>query len=211
MPSILLLFALLEPFTVDQVVRGLEDHYNRLQSLKAQFIQVYRSSPQAPAREEYGMLYLKKPGKMRWEYASPEVKLFVSDGKTVYFYVPEDRQATRMLVKESADLRLPLRFLLGRMNLKREFRVELASDTAPLDPGNPVLRMTPRQQENRLREMVLEADTRDRIRRVKIIETDGTVTEFRLSGETPNPPLDSAMFRFRPPPGVEIIEQKTTN
>lgn len=195
------------PPSAEQVVRGLESHYNRLQCLKAQFIQVYRSSPQAPVRQEYGTLYLKKPGKMRWEYASPEVKLFVSDSRTVYFYVPEDRQATRLPVKESGDLRLPLRFLLGRMNLKREFRVELAVDVAPLDPGNPVLRLTPRRNDDRLRELLLEADARNRIRRVKVTETDGAVTEFRLSAEVADPPLDDAMFRFRPPPGVEVVEE----
>jgi outer membrane lipoprotein carrier protein len=203
----LLLFGLSAAPPAEQVVRALESHYNRLQCLKAQFIQIYRSSPQAPPRQEYGTLYLKKPGKMRWEYASPEVKLFVSDGRTVYFYVPEDQQATRMPVKESGDLRLPLRFLLGRMNLKREFHVELAGDVAPLDSGNPVLRLTPRRSDDRVRELLLEADARDRIRRVRITETDGAVTEFQLSAETPSPPLDDAMFRFRPPPGVEVVEE----
>jgi outer membrane lipoprotein-sorting protein len=60
-----------------------------------------------------------------------------------------------------------------------------------------------------VRELLLEADARDRIRRVRITETDGAVTEFRLSAETPSPPLDNAMFQFRPPPGVEVVEQET--
>jgi outer membrane lipoprotein carrier protein len=208
-PVVVLLLALLAPPSIEEVVHALEAHYNRLQSLKAEFLQVYRSDAQAPPRQEYGTLFLKKPGKMRWEYARPEVKLFVSDGKTVYFYVPEDRQATRMPVKQSTDLRLPLRFLLGRMDLKREFRIEAARDVAPLDPGNALLTLIPKRPDDRVREILIEVDRQDRIRRVRISETDGTVTEFRLSGEVENPPLENSMFQFHPPPGIEVVEEKS--
>lgn len=194
---------------LDRVVKAVENHYNRLQSLKAGFLQVYRASDAAPARQEAGTLYLKKPGKMRWEYTAPEVKLFVSDGKTVFFYVPEDAQVTRMPARESADVRTPLRFLLGRMNLRREFRVELATDAAPLDPGNPVLRLMPKRSDERFRELLLEVDPADRIRRLKILETDGGITEFRFSVEVPNPPLDNAMFQFHIPRGVEVVDERT--
>ena len=192
---------------LDQVVRTLERHYNRLRTLKANFVQIYKTDERAPSREEAGILYLKKPGKMRWEYTRPEVKLFLSDGKKIFFYVPQDRQVIRIPVKRSADLRTPLGLLLGRMNLKRAFRVELASDAAPLDPGNPVLRLLPKKNRERFRELLLEVDGRKRIRRIKILETDGTITEFRLFGEIPNPRLDNALFRFRLPPGVELIEE----
>ncbi len=191
----------------DALVKGLEQHYNRLETLKAGFTQLYRQDAHAPARQESGTVYLKKPGKMRWEYTRPETKLFLSDGKTVYFYVPEDRQVTRVRAKESSDVRTPLRFLLGRMNLKREFRVEQARDAAPLDPGNPVLRLVPKRNDERFRELLLEIDQQQRIRRLTVFETDGSITEFRLFGETPNPPLDSAMFRFKIPPGVEVMDE----
>ncbi len=193
---------------MDEVVRALESHYNRLETLKTDFVQIYRSDERAAPRQEMGTLYLKKPGKMRWEYTRPEVKLFLSDGRTVFFYVPDDRQVTRVPVKESADLRTPLRFLLGRMNLKREFRIEPAQDAAPLDPGNLVLRLLPKGAGERFRELLLEVDGRERIRRVKIFETDGAITEFRLSGEVPNPPLANALFRFQVPPDVEVIDER---
>ncbi len=193
--------------TVERIVRALEDHYNRLATLKADFVQIYKADEQAPPRQEAGTLYLKKPGKMRWEYARPEVKLFISDGKTIFLYVPEDAQVTRVAARESSDLRTPLRFLLGRMNLKREFGVDLAAGAAPLDPGNPMLRLRPKRDDERFRELLLEVDARGRIRRLRITEKDGALTEFRLSGEIPNPPLDPALFQFRIPPGVEVLDQ----
>ena len=195
---------------LDQVVRRLEARYNRLETLKAQFVQLYRAAERAPIREEAGIVYFKRPGRMRWEYTRPEIKLFVSDGKTVYFYVPEDRQVTRMPAAESADLRAPLRFLLGRLHLRRSFgRVEWAKDFAPLDPGNPVLRLLPKGSEERFRELLVEVDQQSRIRRLVVYEGDGSRTEFRLSSEEGNPHLDLGLFRFAVPPGVEVVDERS--
>jgi outer membrane lipoprotein carrier protein len=202
-----LLLALQLP--LDQLVRTIEARYNRIETLKANFTQIYREDERAAPREEAGVIYLKKPGRMRWEYTRPEEKLFVSDGKSVYFYAPADRQVTRMPAAESADVRTPLRFLLGKLNLKRAFqRVEIALDLAPLDPGNPVLRLLPKSRDERFREMCLEVDQQYRIRRLVIFETNGTRSEFRFFGEESNPRLDPALFRFVVPPGVEVVDER---
>ncbi len=206
--SLLLLLALQIP--LDQLIRAVETRYNRLDTLKSNFTQLYREDERATPREEAGVVYLRKPGRMRWEYSRPEVKLFVSDGKNVYFYVPADRQVTRMPAAESDDVRTPLRFLLGRLNLKRSFRhVAIATDMAPLDPGNPVLHLLPKSKDERFKEMYLEIDQQYRIRRLVILETSGTKSEFRFFGEEPNPRLDQALFRFTVPPGVEVIDERT--
>jgi len=206
--SLILLLALQIP--LDQTIRALETRYNRLETLKSNFTQIYREDERAAPREESGVVYLKKPGRMRWEYTRPEVKLFVSDGKNVYFYVPADRQVTRMPAAESDDVRTPLRFLLGKLNLKRSFRqVEMARDMAPLDPGNPVLHLLPKSRDERFREMYLEVDQQYRIRRLVIFETNGTKSEFHFFGEESNPRLDQALFRFTVPPGVEVIDERT--
>ena len=70
---------------------AVDAHYNHLRSLQAEFTELYRGS--GMERTETGTLWLKKPGKMRWEYRSPREKLFVSDGRDAWFYVPADRQA----------------------------------------------------------------------------------------------------------------------
>ena len=204
----LLLFFALSP--VDAVISRLEQHYNRLEALQALFVQIYRADENSAPREESGTVYLKKPGRMRWEYTRPESKLFISDGKMVYFYAPADRQVTRTPVKESSDLRTPLRFLLGKMNLKRIFaRIEMATDLAPLDPGNAVLRALPKPQGENFRQMYLEVDQQSRLRRLVIYEADGSRSEFRLSGEQANPPLDTALFRFVIPAGVEVVDERS--
>ena len=98
---------------------GVDKHYNGLASLEAGFSEGFRGG--GLARSESGTMWLKKPGKMRWEYNTPVKKLFVSDGKTAWFYVPGERQARRAAVKRLDDLKSPLRYLLGHTKLEKEF------------------------------------------------------------------------------------------
>ena len=72
-----------------------------------------------PRRNETGELSLQKPGKMRWEYTQPAGKLFLSDGKLIYYYNPVSKRAEKMKVRESEDMRAPLAFLLGKLDFKR--------------------------------------------------------------------------------------------
>src|SRR5215831_4366078 len=102
---------------LDQLIRGLQSRYSRLVSLSADFTQIY-TAPGERTRRETGQMLLKKPGKMRWNYKTPEPKLFISDGRMMYEYVPAERLATRVKVRESADLRAPFMFLLGRGDLR---------------------------------------------------------------------------------------------
>jgi len=91
---------------------AVDNHYNHLHSLQAEFTEFYVGS--GMDRVESGTLWLKKPGKMRWEYRSPREKLFVSDGKDAWFYVPGDHQARKTPVRQLDDLRSPLALLLGK-------------------------------------------------------------------------------------------------
>jgi len=96
----------------------LEAHYHNAQSLRAVFLERYSEGPRS-SRVESGTVYFRRPGRMRWEYESPEKKLFISDGKTVWFYVPADHSVTRSPVKSSSDWRTPLSLLTGKAELGR--------------------------------------------------------------------------------------------
>jgi outer membrane lipoprotein carrier protein len=78
----------------DALVRRVDDHYNHLSSLRAHYVEHY--SGMGMDRAEEGTLLLKKPGRMRWSYATPVGKVFVLDGKFAWFYTPGDAQATRV-------------------------------------------------------------------------------------------------------------------
>ena len=184
---------------------AVDAHYNRLRSLEAQFTETYRGS--GMDRTESGTLWLKKPGKMRWEYRSPKEKLFVSNGKDAWFYVPEDRQARKESAKKLEDIRSPLAFLLGKTKLQKELQgLSLASDLTPSEAGNVVLRGVPAALADRISEILLEIAPDDRIVRLVMQGVDGASTEYRFSDQKENVAIADSRFDFRTPSGTEVVE-----
>src|SRR3984957_12991010 len=162
---------------VKTVAAAIDTHYNHLHSLQAEFVETYRGS--GMERTESGTLSLKKPGKMRWEYRSPRAKLFVSDGKDAWFYVPDDRQARKTSAKKLEDIRSPLAFLLGKTKLEKELQgLSLAPDVTPLAQGNVVLRGVPTAYGDQVSQVMLEVTPEHRMARIVISQVDGATTEY---------------------------------
>ena len=190
---------------VSAIAKKIDSYYNSLASLKADFTEIYSSNGQQ--RSESGTLLLKKPGKMRWDYKQPREKLFLSDGKTAWFYVPGEQQARKAPVSKLDDLRSPLRYLLGKTKLQKEFDgLAVAGDVPPLTPGGIVLRGVPRDLADRVERVFLEASPDGQIRRLIIYSLDGSSTEFRFSNLAENTAIADSTFHFSPPPGVETIQ-----
>jgi outer membrane lipoprotein carrier protein len=190
---------------VHTVARAVDEHYNNLKTLKAAFTEVYEGP--GVSRTENGTLWLKKPGRMRWEYRQPREKLFLTDSQTAYFYVPGERQARKTSIKNLDDIRSPLRYLLGKTKLEKELEgLSFAPDVPPLQTGDMVLRGIPRGMKDRISEVVLEVSPADQIVRIMIHEVDGTTTDFRFSQIEENVSVQNSLFRFTPPPGVETIQ-----
>jgi outer membrane lipoprotein carrier protein len=200
------LLATASPATdVKTLAAAVDEHYNHLHSLQAQFTELYRGS--GIERTESGTLWLKKPGKMRWEYRSPREKLFVSDGKDAWFYVPADHQARKTAARKLDDIRSPLAFLLGKTKLEKELdALSLAPDIPPSAPENVVLRGVPRALADSVNEILLEIAPDKRIVRIVIDEVDGSVTEYRLSDQQEDAAIANSRFQFRPPAGTETID-----
>ena len=185
--------------------RRIDSIYNGMKTLRAEFTEIYSGG--GIQRNESGTLWIKKPGKMRWDYTAPEKKILVIDGSTAWFYVPGEQQARRIQVKNLDDLRSPLRYLLGRTRLEKQLRgLSLAPDVAPEAAGDVMLRGVPVGMEDRVSQVLLESDGQGYLRRIVMDELDGSRTEFRLQGQHENVALDDAQFHFRPPAGVEILE-----
>jgi outer membrane lipoprotein carrier protein len=190
---------------VHAIAQGVDERYNHLHTLQADFMEVYRGA--GMERTESGTLWLKKPGKMRWEYRSPRDKLFLSDGKDAWFYVPGERQVRRTAVKKLDDLRSPLAFLLGKTKLDKELQaLSLARDVAPLAAGDVVLRGVPKSLADRVSQVLLEITPDHWIGRIVIEEVDGSVTEYRFSNQREDVVVPDQKFQFVVPEGVEVID-----
>src|SRR4051795_13671764 len=162
--------------SVSSVARQVDERYNHLQTLTADFTEIFQGS--GMERTESGTLWLKKPGKMRWEYRSPKEKLFVSNGKDAWFYVPDDRQVRKESAKKLEDIRSPLAFLLGKTKLEKELRGLFAAPVLPpLGAGNMVLRGVPSAFADTISEIVIEIAPDNRIVRLVMQGVDGASTE----------------------------------
>ncbi len=184
-----------------------DTYYNHLQSLQAHFTESYRGG--GLERQESGTLLLKRPGKMRWEYTKPKDKLFVTNGKQAWFYVPGERQARLTRLKDAGDLRSPLAYLLGKTRLEKQFdALSLAPDLRPEQPGNVMLRGVPRFLPQ-VSLVLFEIAPQGRIARLVVEQEDGATVEYRFSQAEENVAIADSQFRFSPPSGVEVITEPT--
>jgi outer membrane lipoprotein carrier protein len=187
------------------IAKAVDEHYNRLRSLQADFTEIYRGD--GAERSESGTLWLKKPRKMRWEYRSPREKLFVSDGKVVWFYLPAERQLRKSDFRKLDDVRSPIAFLLGKTKLESELRgLSKVVDQAPVDPANMLLRGVPKTFSDRISEVLLEVTPSSQLARIVLTEVDGATTDFRFANPKENLEVSDRLFQFTPPPGIETIE-----
>ena len=201
------------------VVRKIEARYRHASTLKAKFYEQYFDGKGGAA--ESGTVYFSKPGRMRWEYESPEPKLFIVDGTNVWFYVPADRTVSRAKIGQSSDWRTPLAFLTGKTNLTRlcssitiaDPRLDSDPEEKPASPGDTVLRCVPRATSSdageQIRDALLEADSEGHLVRVVIQQPGNLMTEFRFGDWEENLPLAETKFHFFPPEGVAVVDEAT--
>lgn len=189
----------------------LEEHYRQPRTLQAVFLERYSEGPK-DARVESGTVYFRRPGQMRWEYESPEKKLFVVDGKTTWFYVPYDHTVTKAPVKQSSDWRTPLALLTEKPDLARLCeRIDLVEEQG-LPPGHAVLRCMPKEArkqsgDKEYTEVRLEADASSgELARIQIREPGGIQLEYRFGSWLTDIPLESSLFHFEVPKGVAIVD-----
>jgi outer membrane lipoprotein carrier protein len=209
-----------QPRDAQSILRALEARYHHAQTLKAAFYERYSDAGTADSGSaESGIVYFSQPGRMRWEYESPEKKLFIVDGTNVWFYVPADRTVSRAKVKESSDWRTPLALLTGKSDLSK-----LCSSIEILDPAkaqdpedrptaaeNSVLRCVPKREsadaDQEIREVLLESDPESHLVRLIIRQPGDLETEFRFANWQENLPIAETMFHFAPPQGVTVVDE----
>jgi outer membrane lipoprotein carrier protein len=198
-----------------RVAAAFESRYQHARTLKAVFFQSYSDGKGAVSAES-GTVYFSRPGRMRWEYESPETKLFLVDGANVWFYVPADHTATRAKLNESSDWRTPIALLAGKAALSKLCAsmqiVDPAAVPSPAPaPGATALRCTPRQSpaSETIGDVLLEIDPGGFLTRIVIREPGDASTEFRFGNWEENVPVPEVKFHFEPPPGVAVADEQS--
>jgi outer membrane lipoprotein carrier protein len=191
--------------TADAVARDLQKKYDRVNDFSADFVHSYRGGVLKQQATERGRMMVKKPGKMRWEYTSPEKKTFVSDGHKMYSYLPKDRQVIVSTVPAQDDAATPALFLTGRGNITRDYTV--AFDKIPeASAGSIALRLTPRKREAEYDwlTLVVEPGTLDLLMLITL-DPQGGRSAFTFSNLKQNIGLADNLFVFKMPRNVDVV------
>ena len=183
------------------LIKQVQDRYNGARTLSVNFEEQY--SIQSHARPaEAGVLTLQKQGKMRWDYSRPEGKLFVSDGKNVFLYTSWDNRVEKVPLRDTEDMRAPLAFLLGRLDMKKEF----GSFEAHAGDGGTWLDAYARNDRVLYKKVEMLIVPDGSIRQLKVVGQDTSLLSFSFNNEKLNPPVEDKVFHFTIPPGAEVVD-----
>ena len=191
---------------LDAVVNGLESTYGKMNDLKAEFTQVAKNRSLGQDVKAEGTVYLKKGGKMRWEYKSPSPQQIVSDGTYLWVYTPELNQvnkgdAPKALAGPAGS------FLQGLGKVREEFTVRFLNPANKADgAGRPVLDLTPKKPTPLLTRLVLTLDPKDYVVREAVLydQLQNTVT-MSFNRVVINSGLGDTLFAFTPPKGAAVV------
>ena len=185
---------------------ALQRKYDAVHDFSADFIHTYQGGVLRKQITERGHVLVKKPGKMRWEYTSPEKKLFVSDGVRLYSYVPEDRQVVMGAVPKDDQAGAPILFLAGKGNLMRDF----TPSTGDVPAGSPALshalKLVPRSAQPDYDWLLLVVDEQSlSLRSLVTMDGQGGQSSISFMNLKENVAPADKEFAFNIPRGVDVI------
>jgi outer membrane lipoprotein carrier protein len=192
--------------TLDDVIRGVEGAYGKMTDLRGEFTQSALNKSLNQTIDAKGVVYLKKGGKLRWEYVEPTRQEIVSDGKTIWIHTPQLNQVNTGAAPEA--LSGPAgSFLSGLGKLRQHFNVRFLNPAQPKDAdGNVVLDLTPKQPLPTLARLVLSLDANSYDVRKAVVydQFENTVT-MTFTKVAVNTGLPDKLFVFTAPKGSATV------
>jgi outer membrane lipoprotein carrier protein len=185
-----------------EIAAALQKKYDTVRDFTADFVHESEGGLLRQKQTESGVVQVKKPGKMRWDYRTPEPKVFVSDGRRIYLHVPADNQVIVSPVPAEDQATTAVLFLVGKGNLTRDFTVAYA------DGGSPdtyVLRLQPKLPERDYDWLQLVVDRHTmQIRSLSAADSQGGRSTFQFSNFKENVGLSDKTFEFKIPKGADV-------
>jgi outer membrane lipoprotein carrier protein len=188
------------------LARALQQHYETVRDFTADFVHTYQGGVLRKTVTERGNLRVKKPGLMRWTYTAPDEKVFISDGRKMYSYIPADRQVYVSTVPQDGHASTPALFLAGKGNLLRDFTVTGAPLPKGAPPGSDALRLVPKQPERDYDWLTLVVDGGSLVLRMLVTEDQqGGLSTFTFTNLRENAGVQEKDFVFKMPRGVDVV------
>ena len=191
-----------QPSALD-TARALQQKYDRVADFTADFTHVYEGGVLKKKASERGTVQIKKPGKMRWDYTTPDKKEFVSDGHKIYSYIPADKQVIVATVPPDDQATTAVLFLAGKGNLTRDFTVTYADSPSP---DAFALRLEPRLKQRDYDWLILVVDRATmQIRALTAADQQGGRSTFTFTNYRENTGVADKVFDFKIPRGTDVV------
>jgi outer membrane lipoprotein carrier protein len=194
--------------TGQEVLNEIQNRYEKTNDFEAGFIQEYIGKGMRQSNRGEGKVYLKKKGMMRWDYSVPNQKL-VSDGHTLWYYQPEEKQVLVSDVSSVLKERTPLAFLAGEGNLSRDFNFLNLNESVSEKEDNYVIELAPKEPMGTLSKLVLTVDKKTyTVLQADVFDGLGNLTRTRFMNIKTNLGVSRSFFQFAIPPGTEVIKMQ---
>lgn len=186
-----------------KIIDAIQNRYDASHTFKATFIQRSYLKVMDQTQQAKGEVFIKKPGKMKWTYSAPDPQVLVSDSNSLWLYLPEEEQVTKMLVENIYSTNTPALFLSGEGKLTEAFNVE----NVITENQKTIVELIPKKEEQNLSKLVLYTDKNNfQIIGSRVYDKLGNTTEMFFTDIEDNPAIADTMFQFEVPPGVELID-----
>jgi outer membrane lipoprotein carrier protein len=193
--------------SIPELTARLQAHYDALRDFSADFTHVYEGGLLRHRVTERGTVLVKRPGRMRWTYTSPERKEFVADGVKLYAYIPQDRQVIVSSMPAGDDAASAALFLAGKGRLARDFAVSYA-DLPDLPPDTWAVQLVPHERQADYDWLTLVVDRTSLVlRRLVTVDSQGGQSTFIFTALKENVGLADSRFAFTIPRGVDVITE----
>jgi len=192
-----------ETKNADAIVDSLQKNYDATVDFTADFRQETEVKTLNRSLKAWGKLSFKRPGKMLWRYEEPKGQFVLADGKNLYFYQPEQNQIIKSPLKNAFRSDVPLSFLLGIGNLKKDFNATLKSS----DQKQYTLRLEPKNESGGFGEILVGvAKPSFDILWVSVLDATGNLTTIHISGMHKGVGLKDSLFNLQVPKGADVVE-----
>lgn len=191
---------------VAAVVDRVQKRYDGAEDFRARFNQTLTNAAFKRKSSSTGEVLLKKPGRMRWNYQTPDPKMYLADGDMLWLYEPEDKQAFKQDLKTS-QLPAALAFLTGKGKLAAEFDISFAKDVRLGSPGDYVLALSPKQPQSTVKAIMFVVDPATfQVRQSMITDGQGNTNDLLFTDIRINSKIGDSTFRWTPPAGTRVID-----
>lgn len=202
--------------SADEIARALQKKYDTVRDFSADFTHTYEGGILRKKAVERGRVLIKKPGMMRWTYTAPDEKVFVSDGRKLYSYVPADKQVMISPVPAVDQATTAVLFLAGKGSLTRDFMVSFVEPPAAGGSADGAasagasatvgLKLIPKQRQTEYDWLIVGVDPHTlQLRTLVTVDQQGGTSAFAFSGLKENLGLSDKAFAFKIPRGVDVI------